>query len=76
MDKFVTRCKQEIARLEEARREIVENGQKYTINGSHSVDKVKLAEIDAAIRAERLKIMAWCNGGRGNLRPVEVTRYE
>ena len=76
MDKFITRCKSEIARLEEQRREILENGQKYTINGSHSRDAVKLAEIDAAIRAERLKLIGYCNGGRTAIRPVEVTRYE
>ena len=72
MDAFITKCKQRIAALEEQRAAIIANGQSYSIGGSHSVTQVKLAEIDAALRAERLKIARWCNAPRR----MEVTRYE
>ena len=74
MDAFLTKCKQRIAALEEQRAAIIANGQSYSIGGSHSVTQVKLAEIDAAIRAEREKIVLYLGGHRGGGKVY--TRYE
>ena len=73
-DAFITKCKQNIAALEAQRAAIIANGQSYSIGGSHSVTQVRLAEIDAALRAERKKIELYLGGSRSGGKVY--TRYE
>ena len=73
-DAFITKCKQRIAELESQRAAIIANGQSYSIGGSHSVTQVRLAEIDAALRAERQKIVLYLGGSRSGGKVY--TRYE
>ena len=74
-DAFITKCSQRIAELESQRAAIIANGQSYSIGGSHSVTQVRLAEIDAALRAERQKIVLYLLGGSWSGGKV-YTRYE
>jgi hypothetical protein len=60
--------KKELADVEAALKELLSNGQEYSIVGSHSFKGVQYAELRRERNSLRARILAM-NGGRSHVRP-------
>lgn len=67
---------EKVKRLETAIDEVIENGVSYSLQGSHSVTKANLADLQSQLSIERKALIAMTKGTDPRARIVEYPRYD